>query len=415
MKNFPTQSGPPALVVGGGVAGMQAALDLANMGIPVRLVEQSGHLGGQVLRLDKVYPTDHCAFCPTWTHALACREHPLITIDFWTRFAGTEKNRAERTALLAKTSRRIDEKECIFCGKCLAACPQKALLPRTPDLSWDPSAPPIPYFDEARCVRCGKCASACPTKAIDLEQKETLTRIVVRDCILAGGFTEPTPAPAPEFGAHTHPDILTAMAFECLTAEFNLTANATIRCPSDGRAAKSLTFIQCAGARDRRHLEYCAAVCCMHAAKQAAWLKRRQPELDILVLYTDLRAPGKAQEAYIRTAEKLGVTFFRRRPGLVAPMQGSTKGIAVRHECNGTVGTTLSDLVVLNGGLAQCPHPEGGPTASPSKSAPQRCGFCAEPADIAHSVIQAGNAAALSCLGTQTAPSSLPTETGGAS
>jgi len=221
----------------------------------------------------------------------------------------------------------------------------------------------------------------------------------VRDCIFAGGFAEPEPAPAPEFGAHTHPDILTAMAFEKLSAECNADPAVPLICPSDKRPAKSLAFIQCAGARDRRHLEYCAAVCCMHAAKQASWLKRRQPELEVTVLYTDLRAPGKAQEAYVRNAEAGGVTFFRRRPGLVAPVDGPKgKGIAVRHECLGEVSTLLVDMVVLNGGLACCPFPENGFPASGPHVPGKRCGFCAEPADIAHSVIQAGNAAALAFL-----------------
>lgn len=407
MNHTTLQSGLPVLVVGGGVAGMQAALDLANLGIPVRLAEQAGHLGGQVLRLDKVYPTDHCAFCPTWTHSLACREHPLITVDLWTRFAGLEVDGDQKTAVLETLPRFINADDCLFCGQCITACPQNALTPRAADLSWDPSAPPVPYLDSGACDACGKCVLACPTGAIVLDAKGDTVRLQIQDCIFAGGFTEPRPAPAPEFGAHTHPDILTAMAFEKLSAECNNAGPANpLRCPSDNRPARSLTFIQCAGARDRRHLEYCAAVCCMHAAKQAAWLKRRQPELEVTVLYTDLRAPGKAQESYVRNAKDAGVVFFRRRPGLVAPVNGPKgKGIAVRHECAGNVGTTLTDLVVLNGGLACCPFPEGETPVSRTEIPGRRCGFCAEPADIAHSVIQAGNAAALAFLEKNAAPS----------
>jgi heterodisulfide reductase subunit A-like polyferredoxin len=229
-----------------------------------------------------------------------------------------------------------------------------------------------------------------------------ILRLAVSDCIFAGGFNEPTPAPAPEFGAYTHPDILTAMAFETLTAEFSADASSGLSCPSDKRPVRRLAFIQCAGARDRRYLAHCSAVCCMHAAKQASWMKRRQPDLELIVFYTDLRAPGKAQEAYLRSAEKLGVRFFRRRPGLAAPVDGPAgKGIAVRHETDGRVATTLVDMVVLNGGLACCPYPQASSTAAPAwKIPPDRlCGFCSEPSDIAHSVIQAGNAAALTYAG----------------
>jgi heterodisulfide reductase subunit A len=405
---------PPVLVVGGGVAGMQAALDLANLGVPVRLVEQAGHLGGQVSRLDKIYPTDHCAFCPTWTHALACREHPLITLDLCTRFAGMEKHNGGQTAVLVGQSRLIDPDACIFCCRCVEACPQKALTARAPDLAWDPSAPPVPYLKAEFCDACGRCAHVCPTQAIDLSRAEKISRIPVKDCIFACGFTEPVPAPAPEFGAHTHPDILTALAYETLSAEFNITPPSPLLCPSDGRPARSLAFIQCAGARDKRHLEYCAAVCCMHAVKQAAWLKHRQPKLDVLILYTDIRAPGKAQEAYVRAAKEAGVGFFRRRPGLVAPVSGQAgKGIVIRHEGAGKVGSTLVDLVVLNGGLARCPCP-GDTRRFSSRRAGNlhRCGFCEEPADIALCVIQAGSAAVLACLGKTGTPSTLAAAAG---
>lgn len=384
---------------------MQAALDLAGLGIPVRLVERDAHLGGQVFRLDKVYPTDHCAFCPTWTHALACREHPLICVDCNTRFERLEeKGDGGITALLTRRAARITPEDCVFCGKCMAACPKKALLPRAPDLSWDPAAAPVPYWNKSACDGCGQCAAACPTGAVSMDSTEETACLPVSDCIFANGFEEPVPGPAPEFGAHSHPDILAAMAFEELHAECNALPGQPLRCPSDRRVARSIAFIQCAGARDKRHLEYCAAVCCMHAAKQASWMKKRQPELDVTVFYTDLRAPGKGQEAYMRAAGEKGVRFFRRRPGLVANLGG--KGIAVRHEDSGTVGTTVVDLVVLNGGLASCPlaaEKDARAGLGPTRNGPTRnrltrdrlCGFCAEPADIAHSVIQAGNAAAL--------------------
>jgi len=391
----------PILVVGGGVAGMQAALDLANAGAQVVLAEKEAHLGGQVMRLDKVYPTDHCAFCPTWTQARACREHPRISVATGTTvLALKSQSDGSQFALLRREALPVDPRECVFCGLCEPACPRKAIMGRAPDLSWDPSAPPVAHIDLSRCDQCGACAKICPVKAIDFARQTTEEQLTIQDCIVAGGFFEPRPAPAPEFGAHGHPDILTAMAFEAWSAEFNMKPGGMLpRCPSDKRPVRRLAFIQCAGARDRRELPYCAAVCCMHAVKQALWLKRRCPEMDIAIFYTDLRAPGKAQEAYAQRAREAGIRFVRRRPGLVTPLAPREKGIAIRHEQDQGVTTSCVDLLVLNGGLAACPQPGG------AKEQLKSCGFCREPADIAHSVIQAGHVAARLCAGGRPAAS----------
>ena len=383
----------PILIVGGGVAGMQAALNLADSGKQVLLVEQDSFLGGQVMRLDKVYPTDHCAFCPVWPYAKACRNHPGISVHTRSRFVRMENESNEKKAIIVRTLPPVDPEACVFCGRCLAVCPQKAILSHPADLPWDPAAPPAAFIDASLCDACGKCVSVCPTGAIDLSrhtanQQETLC-IPVSDCIFAGGFYEPKPGPAPEYGAHTHPDILTAMAFEAWTAEFRPNGASRPLCPSDERPVTSIAFLQCAGARDKRYLAHCSAVCCMHAAKQALWMKRRFPEMNISIFYTDLRGPGKGQENYLRRAEQAGVHLFRRRPGLVSPLDPEMKkGILVRHEHNDKVVSTLTDVVVLNGGLASCPD-----LAEAALIRGRTCGFCKEPADIAQSVIQGADAA----------------------
>jgi heterodisulfide reductase subunit A len=222
-------------VVGGGVAGMQAALDLANAGVQVVLAEKEAHLGGQVMRLDKVYPTDHCAFCPTWTQARACREHPgITTATDTTVLTLKDGKKGSRLAALRREALPVEPDECVFCGLCASACRKKAIMGRAPDLSWDPSVPPVVHIDLSRCDQCGACAQVCPTKAINFARQATEELLEIQDCIVAGGFFEPRPAPAPEFGAHSHPDILTTMAFEKWSAEFN-TQPDTVPCrPSDG-------------------------------------------------------------------------------------------------------------------------------------------------------------------------------------
>ena len=387
-----SSSPAPVLVVGAGVAGLQAALDLARLGVPVELADRHDHLGGQVMRLDKVYPTDHCAFCPVWPLAKACLDHPLISVRLQTTVTDIMPEGDRFTATLHSQSPAVSPEACVFCGRCLPTCTKGALSERHPLLTWDPSRPPVVRLDQSRCDRCGACVAACPAGAIDLSASVQDCTLEVADVILATGFEEPSPSPVPEFGAYTHPDIRTAMEFENWSAEHRV--NGPVCRPSTGQIACSVAFVQCAGARDRRHLAYCAAVCCMHAAKQARWLKRRQPDTTCVLFYTDLRAPGKAQESYIRSAREAGVTCIRVRPGLVLGTPDA--GAVVRYEdpATGRVVTDGFDMVVLNGGLAQCPLPKATAAAVPA-SAERRCGFCEAPGDIAQSVVQADRTAAL--------------------
>ena len=384
---------PPVLVVGGGVAGLRAAQNLADLGIPVVLAERDGHLGGQVMRLDKVYPTDHCAFCPVWTPAKRCYEHPLIEVRLHTNVASLEHENGRIVAVLDSRLPAVDPSRCLFCGACLPVCPEGALRERDPLMTWDPALPPAVRIDTAACTDCGACAAACPVGAIDLHRQNASERIVVGDVVWATGFEEPgldDAAYAPEFGAHTHKDICTAMEFEAWSCESRTCDPLLTR--AEGKPVRRVAFIQCAGARDVRHLSYCAAVCCMHAMKQARWLKRRQPDLEATVFYTDLRAPGKAQEVYIREGRADGVVCIHSRPGMVLP--APTGGIAVRYEdpVSGRTVTDVFDMVVVNGGLKQCALP--GKRDDRAIPADRVCGFCAEPADIAQSVMQADDLAA---------------------
>ena len=137
------------LIVGGGVSGMQAALSLASLGVPVLLVEKNAHLGGQVMRLDKVYPTDHCAFCPAWSTAKACYESPLIKVVLHAELTGLSTDGEQTLAEVTLRRPAIDPASCLFCGSCAEACPRKAVLRRDPIMTWDPALPPAMRIDEA--------------------------------------------------------------------------------------------------------------------------------------------------------------------------------------------------------------------------------------------------------------------------
>lgn len=444
----------PVLVVGGGVAGLTAALDLARLGIPVHLVERDGQLGGQVMRLDKLYPSDHCAFCPVWTDGAACSAHPLVTINRHTCLEALEPEGGRIRAVLAVKPPAVDPEACVFCGLCREACEGRGvsgtiqLRPTGP--SWDPAAPPVPAVDASLCSRCGECISVCPTGAIDpgrFDRPAETLRLDVADVIFATGFTERRPAPLPEYCPDTHPDVFTALDFEAWTAEGGSNAGLVKR-RSNGAPPRSLAFIQCVGSRDQRFLPYCSSVCCMHALKQARWIKRRLPDASVAIFYTDLRTVGTGYEAYARAAAREGIFLVRSRPGLIfaLPEEGGGSTLAVRYEetATGQVVTAEFDMVVLNGGLTACPLPgesslgaimpdTGETSSSPStgetgwgcgtslvpthpQSLPsgeesllvartpalphtptsgQRCGFCQEPGDVSQAVVQGSRAAAL--------------------
>ncbi|MHC1725417.1 MAG: FAD-dependent oxidoreductase [Syntrophobacteraceae bacterium] len=404
-----SNSSLPVLVVGAGVAGLTAALDLARLGVPVHLVERDSHLGGQVMRLDKLYPSDHCAFCPVWTDGAACLAHPLVTIHRHSCLEDLEHEGGQTVAVLSVRPPAIDPDACVFCGLCKEACEAKgvsgAIKSRPPGLPWDPSTPPAPFLDRELCSRCGECATACPANAVDLARLDLPVqslRLRVADVIFAVGFAEQSPAPLTEYCPENHPDIFTAMDFEAWAAEAGLNSGVVKR-RSNAATPRSVAFIQCAGARDQRFLSYCASVCCMHALKQARWIKRRIPDASVAIFFTDLRAVGKGYEAYARAAATEGVQLIRGRPGLVFPLAEESGGstLAVRYEDTAAdaVITAEFDIVVLNGGLKGCPLPGASAFGQDSGLLPERgCGYCREPADVSQSVIQGSRAAALAAV-----------------
>ena len=384
------------LVVGGGVAGMTAALDLAGAGHRVHLVESGYDLGGQVAKLDKFYPTDHCAFCPLWTEIRRCKESPLVSLHTTSSVETLEKSNGRYRAVIAKSATAIDPDLCICCGRCESACPKGVARP-----IWEHAYPSVYLIDRNRCGDCRSCEEVCPTKAISFEREGVKTELSVDEVIWAAGFTEVSLAPLKEFGWGTHPDIMTSLEFEAWKAEAGENKGAILK-RSNKAVPRSIAFIQCAGARDLRLLPHCSSVCCMHALKQAQWVKRRNPDIQCVILYTDLRTVGRDYYEYsLRDFGNNGIRLVRGRPSLIYPLPAGN-GIAVKFEDTATQQREIwkFDMVILNGNLeptlksmpGEQPVPELDSEGFVKKSTIS-CGFVMEPADVTESAIQAASAA----------------------
>jgi heterodisulfide reductase subunit A len=393
----------PVLVIGGGVAGISAALDIANAGRSVFLVENGHTLGGQVAKLDKLYPTDHCAFCPLWTDIKRLREHPLITVHTGTEVKELRRIEGRLHAMIVKNPPVIDASRCVFCGKCERECSQKAICS-----AGEHVYPPVCRVDLDVCNHCGACVAICPTAAINFQRADETIALNIDHVVWASGFKEVDLTPLKEFGFGTHPDIMTSLEFEEWTAEGGGN-RANITRKTTGTVPRIIAFIQCAGARDERMLPYCSAVCCMHAFKQAKWVKRRNPAIHCVIFYTDLRTVGR--DYYEYSLQEIGgspIRLIRGRPSLIYPLPGGN-GIAVKFENTETQKRDIwkFDMVVLNGNLRSSlewtdQEKLGSPAlteegfVNPESGDMSRfsCGFSMAPSDVAESAIQAASVAA---------------------
>jgi heterodisulfide reductase subunit A len=232
---------------------------------------------------------------------------------------------------------------------------------------------------------------------------------MAENMIWATGFSDADISMLPEFGYGSHPDIVTAMEFEGLMAESGPERGKILT--SKGVRPDRVAFVQCAGARDVRKFPYCSAVCCMHALKQARWVKRRNPEIDCVIYYTDMRVQGRHYyEYYLEAVREEGIGLFRGRPGLICPLAGK-EGLAVRAENTRTGELKMErfDLVVLNGALSPAlkaqgqggfiPYTDEGGFISNASGKVNSCGFCRAPADVETSVIQASSTAIKMLMG----------------
>ncbi len=346
-----------AMVIGGGIAGMNAALDLADMGFKVYLVEKSESIGGHMAQLDKTFPTLDCSICIEGPKMVDVNRHPNIEIISYADILKVDGYVGNFKVKIRKNPRFVLAKNCTGCGECRDACPIE--YPNEWDMNmgarkaisvpFDQAIPLVFTINKDYCINCYKCVDACGARqAINFDQQPEEFEIDVGAIVVATGFDIYLPTDEPLLGYGKYDNVITALEFERLILAAGPTGGKVIRA-SDGKKPHSVTFIQCVGSRDVNKYEYCSGFCCMYAIKDAILLKEKyKDDVEVYLMYIDMRTNFKGYEEFYRRARDLGVNFIRGKASQVLE-DTKTKNLIIRTE-DMSIGEPIeveSEMVVL--------------------------------------------------------------------
>ena len=355
---------PKALVVGGGIAGIQSSLDLANAGYQVYLVEQSPSIGGRMAQLDKTFPTLDCSSCILTPKMMEVSNHPNIELITYADVTSVDGSIGKYTVKIMKHPRYVDMEKCTGCGDCAQACRMKGRVDSEFEMNMGkrgaayipfPQAIPLKYvIDQDTCLfltrgKCGTspaCQDACVAKAIDFTQKPEEIEREVGVIVVATGYDVMDPEGMYECGYSNSADVITSLELERFISSSGPTAG-EILCPSTGEKPKSITFILCVGSRDETQHSWCCRIGCMSALKHVYLLREKLgDDVEINICYNDVRSFGKGYEEFYRTIRGVHTNFFRGRPSEVRPMNDHLK-IDIFDTMTGKLFEITSDMVVL--------------------------------------------------------------------
>ncbi|MFN0168936.1 MAG: FAD-dependent oxidoreductase [Bryobacteraceae bacterium] len=355
------------LVMGAGIAGMQAALDLAGQGYDVLLVDREPSIGGTMVGLNKVFPTLDCSSCICTPRMAEVAHHERITLLTYTEVEGVSRTETGFDVSLLKKPRYVIEEDCIGCSKCELAC--QFLVPHEFDYGLGARAaiyiphgnaiPQVAVLDPENCMFDGNCARACPKDCIDFAQLPEKLTVEARTIIIATGLHVTPIGAKKEYGGGRHPNVMNPLAMERIQSS-NGPYGHILR-PSDGRIPNSVAYVQCAGSRDKSiGVPYCSRVCCMYALKQAIMIKHQRHETEVTIYYMDIRAFGKGYEQFYRRALAEGIRVIKAKVAKITEQENHDLLLRVElMDEGGRVADIRHDLVVLSLGLIPGWRPDG--------------------------------------------------------
>ena len=419
-----------ALVIGGGIAGMQTALDIADAGFKVDIVEKKATIGGKMAQIDKTFPTLDCSACILTPKMVDCAQHEKINIYAYSEIEDVKGFVGNFNVSIRKKARYVDETKCTGCGICTEKCPVKN-VPNEFNMGMDnrrsiyipfaQAVPKIATIDPNTCNKlktgkCGVCSKVCGAGAINYDQKDEIIERQYGAIVVATGFNMIDMSKFDEYAYTQSKDVITSLEFERLTNASGPTGGTLLR-PSDNKHPHTIVFIQCCGSRSttEKGKPYCSKICCMYTAKHAMLTREKYPDTDVYVFYIDVRTPGKNfDEFYRRAVEQYGVHYVKGMVGKVAPRADGTLHVQASDLLSNEQLHIDADLVVLAGaiepdesarGLATKltasmdtndffteAQPKLRPVESPTAGV-FLSGVCQGPKDIPETVAQAGAAA----------------------
>ncbi|MDY0103818.1 MAG: CoB--CoM heterodisulfide reductase iron-sulfur subunit A family protein [Lentimicrobium sp.] len=348
-----------ALVVGAGIAGGEAALNLASTGYKVLLVEKELSIGGKMIMLSKVFPTLDCAACITTPKVSEISRHPNITI-----FTGSEVSNINKIAennfeaTVIKQPRYVVVEDCTACQLCEQACPvsvpdqyQYNLVGRKAAfIPFSIASPKAAAIDIENCVLCGACEKVCPTNCIDFTQEKETLEISTKTVILATGFKLFDPLMMPRYGFGLYKNVITSMQMErelAPTRPFN-----TVLRPGDGKVPDKIAYVLCTGSRDATvGNPICSQICCMYSIKQAQLLMGALPMADVTIYYINIRSFGKGFEEFYQQAKGMGVNFVKGKIGKISEIENGNLMLRYEDINEGIVTEAEHDMVILSVGV----------------------------------------------------------------